>query len=798
MKHLISGLIKFTATSILVISLLACGGAEERKVEYLEKGKAYLADKNYEKAKIEFKNVLQIDPKFAEAYFFMGQLAEKKKELGKALGNYKKTIELDPKHTEAKIKLAKIYVIAGTESYLEQASELILQAKQEQPENVESKLVAATIEYKSGSKAKAVSDLESIVAKNGGFVEGVSLLSTIYISQGEEEKATKILTEGAKNNPKDISLRVTLAKILSKNKDYSAAEKYLQQAINIDPEKYLLKVALSSLYAISNQLDKAESILRSAIEQDDEDAQRYLVLVELLSSRVNLKKGEDELKLAIKNKPDLYELRFAQVSFYEKTGKRDEAKAVLKQIITEKSYDVEGVKARIKLANYFLEEGDQKAAKNYVEEVTAEYPNNNDALLITSKLALANMDAVVAVNGLRTYVKNNPKNAEASLLLAKAHELNNESSLAEDVLKKGIEANPVNAKTHVNYAHYLASKGRLDEAAAVVDKALTYFKDSYNLMDVKLKILATQGKEPEVLALLDNMEQVAPKKAEVNIARGHYYLAKKDSANALDQFKSAYAKSFDKYNPLKLIIKSYLVDKQTDKALEHLQNILKEKPDDPSALLLTGQIFLMQKNFAGAKSKFEQASKAAETWFLPYTSLASLYIADKNPEQAKEVYQQAISKLKNKVPAQLQLAAIHERQKEFSVAMRIYQEILEVNSANKLAANNYASLMLDHGQEADIKKALDISKSFEKIKEPALQDTLGWAYAKSGDNIKAVEILKPVVDSTPKAAVFRYHLGYALYYMGDKAAAKSHLEIAVASEQNFVGKDKAQELLKSI
>lgn len=97
-----------------------------------------------------------------------------------------------------------------------------------------------------------------------------------------------------------------------------------------------------------------------------------------------------------------------------------------------------------------------------------------------------------------------------------------------------------------------------------------------------------------------------------------------------------------------------------------------------------------------------------------------------------------------------------------------------------------------------LKKALELSKAFEKSKEPALLDTLGWAYAKSGDNLKAVEILKHVVDSEPKAAIFRYHLGYALYYTGDKAAAKSHLEIAVSSDQKFAGKDKAAELLKNI
>jgi len=798
MKQLILGFTKLTAVSVLVASLVACGGADERKVKYLEKGKSFLAEKNYEKAKIEFKNVLQIDPKFAEAYFYMGQLEENNKELRKALGNYRKAIELNPKYTDAKVKLAKIYVIAGTDDYIKKANELLAQIKQEQPENLEAKLISATIEYKTGSKPKGLSALKAVINEDPSLTEGINLLSMIYISEGKEAEAQQLLTKAVVDNPKNIPLRIRLAQLLVKNKNISGAEKYLQQVVDIEPENYKLQAALSAFYASTNQLDKSASILRKAIEQDDEDIQRYLVLVEMLASRVGPKEAEEVLAQAVKNKPELFELRFAQVEFYDATGNRTKAKNILKEIIEEKSYETEGVKARNKLANYLFEEGDQQGARTYVDEVIKEYPNNNDALLITSKLALVNLDAISAINGLRTVVKNDPKNAEASLLLAQAHELNNESSLAENELKKAIEANPANDKTHVNYAEYLASKGRMDESIAVIDKALAYFKDSYDLLNLKLKIVASQGKEAEAVAIMDMMELANANNAEVNLNKGKYYFSKNNISMAIEEFEKAYTKSRNKYIPLELIVKSYLSINQSSKAIERLQKRLELNDDDAISNLLMGNILEVQKNLSDARLKYKKASKAESKWLLPYSNLARTYIVEGDLDQAIKIYNEAIAVLEKPSSAKMQLATIYERQKKYKMAMDIYLDILEKDPSNNLVKNNYASLLLDFGDAADIPKALELSSGFDKVNQPALQDTLAWAYAKSGDNAKALSLLEPLVERSPNIAVFRYHIGYVLYKMDKKSAAKTHLELAVSSDQQFVGKDKAALLLKSI
>src|SRR3989344_9253087 len=106
-------IVKTIVLLLAVLLISGCGGAESRKAKYLTKGKAYIEEKNYDKAKIEIKNALQIDPKFAEGYYIMGTVEEARQNWQAAFGNYSKVLELDPEHIGAKGKLGRLHLMAG-------------------------------------------------------------------------------------------------------------------------------------------------------------------------------------------------------------------------------------------------------------------------------------------------------------------------------------------------------------------------------------------------------------------------------------------------------------------------------------------------------------------------------------------------------------------------------------------------------------------------------------------------------------------------------------------------------------
>ena len=145
---------------LLVYLLTGCGGAEERKAKYMERGKNYFNEENYDKAKVEFKNVIQIDPKAAEPYFYLGQIEEKRSEWLKAFRSYSKAVDLNPAFVDARLRLGKFYILAKE---IDNASEQIDEVLSQDAGNLEALPLRASILKQQDKEEESVVILNQVV-----------------------------------------------------------------------------------------------------------------------------------------------------------------------------------------------------------------------------------------------------------------------------------------------------------------------------------------------------------------------------------------------------------------------------------------------------------------------------------------------------------------------------------------------------------------------------------------------------------------------------------------------------------
>ena len=71
---------------------------EKTIAKHISRGKDYLKQENYGKARILFLKIIKINPKHAEGHYQLGLVWEKEKRLGLAIKEFSAAVESDPKH----------------------------------------------------------------------------------------------------------------------------------------------------------------------------------------------------------------------------------------------------------------------------------------------------------------------------------------------------------------------------------------------------------------------------------------------------------------------------------------------------------------------------------------------------------------------------------------------------------------------------------------------------------------------------------------------------------------------------
>ena len=109
----------------LVVGCVVAACAQDpnvKKQQYLERGVKYHAEGKHNEAILQFKNALQIDPKFVPAALALGRAYRAKSWSSDAVRELRRAVELDPANLPARRELAEIYLdIDAWDSALAQA-----------------------------------------------------------------------------------------------------------------------------------------------------------------------------------------------------------------------------------------------------------------------------------------------------------------------------------------------------------------------------------------------------------------------------------------------------------------------------------------------------------------------------------------------------------------------------------------------------------------------------------------------------------------------------------------------------
>lgn len=779
------------------VALSACGGKEERMAFHMEKAKAYYEQGNFDKARVELKNVLQIDPKSAEAFYLSGLIEEKQQNWRNAFGNYRKTVELNPDHLAAKAKLGHLYLLSGAADEAEQMASDILTKK---PADPGGRSLKAVLMARKGEIAGAIQEASEAVTADPAQTDAVNLLAKLYSRQGDHAKAQEVLQKAIEVNPTNISLRLELASIFMKRNELEKAEQQFKDVVAVEPNKLEHRIALATFYSRTNQLDKAEKTLREAILEDPDDERRYLLLTEFLVERKGAaEQAEKELLSAIQAKPKAYKLRFGLAKLYQAMNRPEKALHAYQDIIKLSKSGPEGLNARTQLARMYITAGTIAEADKLVAEVLKENPKDNEALVLRGQLSLAKGDAQSAIADIRRVLKDYPESAEIVALLARAHLANNEPQLAKDALNNAVVKYPDNPNVRLAKADFLASTKEYEPALKEVDAVFTIDPKNVRAFQLKADIQTAKKDWKAAEETLAKLKMALPGDPLGYYRLGLIYHAQQKYDQAIAEFEMALKKAPRAIEPLTAMANSLVAQGKVTKAIARINEVQEAAPADFRPHLLLGTVYLNQKKYAEAESAFHSAIQVNPKASASYLALSNLYLGRGDAKAAIQSLQQGLSSNPGDAMLSASLAERYHQSGDYEKAIAEYENILKKNPASDWAANNLAFLLTEvKGDKAALERARELAKRFENASNPAFIDTLGWIYVKLDRPEVALPLLQKAVEKAPRAPLFQYHLGIAFYKKGDLSSAKTHLQKALDAKISFAGIEEAREVLAKL
>lgn len=784
------------ALTLGVAGLGGCGGADERKAQHISKGVEWFADGNYEKARLEFKNALQIDPKDTEARFRLGETLEKLQQWRAAAGHYKAVVEQDPTHKEARVGLAKLYLVGNAP---DEAIALVDEVLAMEPTNPEALVIRAGVKARGQDLEGALVDARSALAADPVHVGALSLAAAIHLQQGRDAESVALLESGVAAHPANQGLRSSLAAVYARTGEQDKAAAILEDVVSTEPETVDHRLRLASFYTAAENLDKAEEVLRAAVVDLPTETNAKLALVEFLAKRRGGDAAIAALEDFVQKDPENVDLLFAQAKLYQAMGRAEDEKAIYEGIIATDSTGKRGLEARNLLARLKVREGDREEARRLVDAVLGENSKDVDALALRGDLAMLDRDFSGAIGDYRAVLQARPQDDKVALALSRAHLANSENALAEEVLRDALERSPGSYQLRFRLAEMLAAGGDVTASVAQLGKILEQRPTDDQALEALVKIHLGRKDWASARDYVDRYKQAYPQRPQGYYFEGLLLQAQGD----LSEGTAAFERSLEQagsgaVQPLSAVVRSHVAAGDNDKALERVDEVLADNPDNFVARNLKGEILLLQKEYPLAEESFAQAVAQAPNLVAAHRNLALARFAQGEHEGAVNAFRQGIES--TGAPAlRFALANVLEGLGRPEEAILEHQAILDAAPDSLPAANNLAMLLASYRDDREsLDRALELAKAFADSDNAAYLDTLGWVHYKRGEYDAAMPLLERAVRANPDAPDLQFHLGMAHYRLGDRAAAKERLEKALATGTRFREAALAQQTLAEL
>jgi tetratricopeptide (TPR) repeat protein len=776
--------------------LCACSSAQSRKASYVAHGKVYFACANYDKARVEFSNAAQIDPKDPEPRLMLGQIAEKLGDARGALGQYQAAIALDPHAATARAAMARLFLYGGLPK---KAIELIGPGLASDPKNAELLTVRGAARAQLGDGAGSLADAEVALRLAPDNLYAIALLASIYRGRAQFDQAAAVVEAALTRFPTNTDLHSMLAELQLANQQPEKAETQLRRLVELEPRNLTDRYRLAGFYLQQKNAPAAEQTLHEAVRSQPDNVDAKLQLVELIAGQRDIARAATQVDQYLAAEPDNDALKLVLGEFLAQNDHAESAARTFRAVIAHAGSGADGLAARNRLASLLIARQDVAGASNLIAEVLKENVRDNDALLLRSSIALAQGDTQAAITDLRAVLRDQPNAVPIMRTLAQAYQHNGEADLAEQTVRVALQISPQDVQTRLQLAQILTNASKPEQAAALLQQLAVDDPGSIPVQEALFRVQMAQQNYPDALATARSIQSVTPKQG-----LGYYLAAlieelQQRPEKAAKDYEQALQRQPESGEPLAALVRLDLSRRQVAVAMARVDAVLARSPGNAVVYKLKGELQVLQGQTDAAIASYQQALQAAPRWDQAYQSMALAQTSAKRYDDALRTLQTGIDKTQGSTLLIGDLGRLYERLGRSGDAIALYEGLLAKNRSPSFAANNLAMLLVTYRQDAaSIARAQQLAQQLAASADISAIDTRGWVKFKGGDVRGAELLLQQAVDEQPTEPELRFHLGMAQLRSGERQPAQQNLESALSSDKPFVGRDEAKAALAQL
>ena len=786
---------------VLIAACVAgCGGARARYASHLERGKQFLAAGNLEKAGVEFRNAVQIQPRNPEALNLDGRVAEQRGNLREAMGLYQAAIEADAGYDPARANLGKLLVFAGAGKA---ALEAVAPGLTAHPDNPDLLAVRAAARHQRKDDLKAQADAERAVQLAPTNENAIAILAALYAAMRDYPKAIALVSGALNQVPSSAELREVLANLYLANAQPDQAQEQMRQIIVLKPHDMSPRSQLAMHLVRAGQPDAAQKVLEDAVADFArfKDATRLnearLVLVDFIAAQRSREQGEKTLRGFIAQEPDNLDLRFGLGSLLQRTGAPLEAIAAYREVIARDGSGAKGLIARDRIAAIEVTQNHLDRARSLIAEVLQKSPRDDDALILRATLALHDRDATSAIGDLRAVLRDQPNSVPLQRTLARAYQEKGQPALAEEALRAAMKSAPNEPAVRLELAQLLLQTDRGSEAVILLQDAVNRAPDDVATREALIRAYLAQK---DYAAARNAAEEL--KRQQPGSAAGYYFAGliagqQRHLEDSQRELESALRLQPNALDVMRSLARVEVARGATDAAIARVQTASAADPANAGLLNLLGELYMQRKDYVRASDVLTRACAVSPKEWQSHRNLALVRVAANDPAGAISEYEMALSLAPAESRLSVELAALYEKHGRVNDAIARYDDLYRSSpQLQQLAANNLAMLLVTYRtDQASLDRARDLTSSFTLSDNSSMLDTAGWVHFKRGEFQDALPVLERAVEHAPDSKVIRYHLAMAELRLGQRDRARSNLESALSGAPDFSGADDARSAL---